>query len=75
MQIVSIADNLHAMSKLVFWEKQKQKKTKKKLYLKCRLLKFLPRLLSINEHNRELFDGIKISADLPQDPYLDPMIL
>ena len=42
MPIVSNGDNLHEMSKPVFSEKQE------KYILKCRLLKFLPRVLSVN---------------------------
>ena len=40
MQIVSSGDNLHAMSNPVFWENKKN-------ISKCRLLKFLPRVLSV----------------------------
>ena len=41
MQIVSIRDSLHEMSKPVFWEKLKN-------IWKCYLLKILLRVLSIN---------------------------
>ena len=41
MQIVSIGDNLHEMSKPVFWENKKKE-------LKCHLLTTLPGMLSIN---------------------------
>ena len=33
MQIVSFGDNLHKMSKPIFWEKKKKKKKKKKINL------------------------------------------
>ena len=42
MQIVSNGDNLHEMSKLVFWEKKKNISI-------CCLLKILPRVLSIKD--------------------------
>ena len=45
MQIVSIGDNLHEMSKPVFWEKQEN-------ISKCRLLKILPRILSVKSPNQ-----------------------
>ena len=43
MQIVFIGDNSHEMSNLVFWEKLR------KIFQKCRLLKFLPRVLTLKE--------------------------
>ena len=43
MQIVFSGDNLHKVSKPIFWKK------KKKNISKCRLVKFLPRVLSIIE--------------------------
>ena len=45
MQIVFIGDNLHEMSNAVSWESKKN-------ISKCRLLKILRRLLSVNELNR-----------------------
>ena len=42
MQIVSNGDNLHEMSNPVFWEIKKN-------ISKCRLLKFLLRVLSVNK--------------------------
>ena len=50
MQIVS---NLHEMSKPVFFFKKKKKKKKKKK-LKRRLLKFLPRVLSVNDRCNDI---------------------
>ena len=58
MQIVSSGDNLHVMSKPIFYEKRRQfafisktisyKKNKKNVS-KCGLLNVLPRVLSIKE--------------------------
>ena len=33
MQIVSLGDNLHEMTKPIFWKKKKKKKKKKKIYM------------------------------------------
>ena len=52
MQMDSIRDNLLVMSKSVLWWK-----TKKKNILKCRLLKFLPRVILKREY------GIVLIAD------------
>ena len=40
MQIVAMGDNLHEMSNPVFWEEQEN-------ISKCRLLRTLPRVLSV----------------------------
>ena len=57
MQIVSLGDNLHEMSNPVFWEKETicmkcqilfSGKNKKNIS-KCRLLKILPRVLSVKQ--------------------------
>ena len=42
MQTASSGDNLHEMSKPVFWKKNKKNNSK------CHLLNFLPRVLSVS---------------------------
>ena len=51
MQIVYLGDNLHEMSKPIFWEKNL------KSISNYHLLKILPRMLSINyvDHNLTLY--------------------
>ena len=53
MQIVSYGDNLHVMSKLVFWENKKN-------ILKC-LLKFLPRVLRFKATSNSVYKCEKAS--------------
>ena len=43
MQIVSYGDNLYELSNRIFWKKKKSDKN----ILKCRLMKFLPSVLSM----------------------------
>ena len=54
MQIVSYGDNLHEMSKPVFWENEE------KISSNCRLLKILPRVLRLKFAMCNLVAGITL---------------
>ena len=54
MQIVSIADNLNEMLKPVFWEEKKN--------ISKYLLKFLPRVLSVEQYLIDLFRTMRLET-------------